>query len=293
MTAVRTLLDALGGEKNGNGILCPAPGHSPRDRGMRVWPDSTDPLGFKVHLFNGGDWQTAKHHVARALGMQEWHPGATPPRPAARLEVDRSRNVDLARAIHNTSVPAMGTLAERYLADRGLAVVDALCFHPSCPFGQERLPAMIAAMVDIHGSSFRGIHRTPLNPDGGKADIGKKMLGSSAGAVVKLSPDEEVTTVLGIGEGIETTLSLPVLPECLGIPVWACLSAGGVATFPVLSGIEVLWIAVDNDPSGAGERAAQRCADRWTAAGCEVWLQTPSAVRSDLNDVVKEYRDAR
>jgi hypothetical protein len=66
-----TLLDALGGEKNGNGVLCPAPGHSPHDRGMRVWPDRTDPLGFKVHLFNGGDWKSAKDYVARALGIQE------------------------------------------------------------------------------------------------------------------------------------------------------------------------------------------------------------------------------
>ena len=156
---------------------------------------------------------------------------------------------------YDQSVPAPGTLVERYLARRGLGVIDKLRYHPACQFGQKRLPAMVAAMLDIHDNSFRGIHRTPLTTDGKKA--GKAiMLGSSTGAVVKLSADEEVTTVLGIGEGIETTLSLPMLPESFAIPVWACLSAGGVATFPVLPGIEVLWIAVDNDPSGAGERAA-------------------------------------
>jgi hypothetical protein len=151
---------------------------------------------------------------------------------------------------------------------------------------------MVAPMVDIHTNRFLGIHRTPIDLDGNKAGE-KMMLGQAAGAVVKLSPDEEVTTVLGIGEGIETSLSLPMLPECFGIPVWACLSSGGVAQFPVLAGIEVLWIAVDNDPSGAGERTAQQCADRWTAAGCEVWLQTPYAVRSDLNDVVRDYSNAQ
>src|SRR5262245_31744892 len=130
-----------------------------------------------------------------------------------------------------------------------------------------------------------------FNAGGGNKTGEKMMLGSSTGPVVKLSADEEVTTVLGIGEGIETTLSLPMLPECFGIPVWACLSAVGVATFPVLPGIEVLWIAVDNDPSGAGERAAQRCADRWTAAGCEVWLQTPNAIKADINDVIRKYRN--
>ena len=74
------------------------------------------------------------------------------------------------------------------------------------------------------------------------------MLGPSAGAVVKLSPDEDVITALAIGEGIETALSMPMLPECFGVPVWACLSAGNLAAFPVLAGVEVLWIAVDNDP---------------------------------------------
>src|SRR5262245_5660620 len=129
MMPVGTLLDALGGEKNGSGILCPAPGHSPRDRGMRVWPDPTDPLGFRVHLFNGGDWQSAKDHVARALGMAEWRPGAAAPRstpPVARPQVDRSRNFDLARAIYDGSSPAKGTLVEQYLSGRGLPVVDAL-----------------------------------------------------------------------------------------------------------------------------------------------------------------------
>jgi hypothetical protein len=291
MMGVGTLLDALGGEKNGNGILCAAPGHSPGDRGMRVWPDSTDPLGFRVHLFNGGDWQSAKDHVARALGMAEWRPGAAAPprstRPVARPQVDRSRIIDLARSILDQSVPAIGTLVEQYLARRGLGVVDALLFHLSCPFGQERLPAMVATMVDIHDNSFKGIHRTPLTPDCGKADIGKRMLGSSAGAVVKLSPDEDVTTTLAVAEGIESALSLPMLPDSFGVPVWACLSAGSLATFPVLSGIECLWIAVDHDPSGAGERAAKTVVDRWTDAGREVFTIFPTILKTDVNDIVR------
>ena len=146
---------------------------------------------------------------------------------------------------------------------------------------------MVAAMVDIHDDAFRGIHRTPLSPDGGKADIGRKMLGPSAGAVVKLSRDEDVITALAIGEGIETALSLPMLPECFGLPVWACLSAGNLAAFPVLAGVEVLWIAVDKDPSGEGERAAKAVVDRWTDAGREVFTIVPTALKSDVNDIVR------
>jgi hypothetical protein len=256
VVTVESLLRALGGERNGNGILTATPGHSARDRGMRVWPDPTDPQGFKVHLFNGDDdWQGPKDHVARALGIQEWRPGERQPqklrRPAsvAERQIDRIRNIALARTIYDETVPAQGTPVERYLAGRGLPVASALLFHPQCPFGHSRLPAMVAAMVGIHDNAFRGIHRTPLTLDGGKTDIGRKMLGPSAGAVVKLSPDEDVITALAIGEGIETALSMPMLAECFGVPVWACLSAGNLAAFPVLAGVEVLWIAVDNDPS--------------------------------------------
>ena len=68
------------------------------------------------------------------------------------------------------------------------------------------------------------------------------------------------------------------------------MSAGGVARFPVLAGIECLWIAVDHDP--AGLRAARACAQRWQAAGREAFLVTPAAPRTDLNDLIKGQRHA-
>jgi hypothetical protein len=299
MVAAMMSLDAaaraLGGDIRNGQVVCPGPSHSPRDRSLAVRFYGGG--GYVVHSFAGDDPMDCRDHVDQLLGLSPWRPGerqSLKPQalPSRNAGMDRFRKIELARSIYDDSVPTPGTPVDLYLAGRCLSAPDVLRYHPACLFGEHRRPAMVAPMVDIHTNSFRGIHRTPIDADGNRTGE-KMMLGQAAGAVVKLSPDEEVTTVLGIGEGIETTLSLPVLPECLGIPVWACLSAGGVATFPVLSGIEVLWIAVDNDPSGAGERAAQRCADRWTAAGCEVWLQTPSAVRSDLNDVVKEYRDAR
>lgn len=111
------------------------------------------------------------------------------------------------------------------------------------------------------------------------------MLGASNGAVCKLSRDEDVTTVLGIGEGIETTLSLRHLPEFGLTPVWACCSAERLAAFPVLAEIEVLWVAVDHDE--AGLRAAERVADRWTDAGREVFLIRSTTEKADLNDIVR------
>ena len=93
---------------------------------------------------------------------------------------------------------------------------------------------------------------------------------------------------LGIGEGIETTLSLQMLPEFGASPVWSCLTASGVQTFPVLSGIEVLWLAVDNDI--AGRTSAQICASRWKQAGREVHPIKPTKAGTDFNDVIQEMR---
>jgi putative DNA primase/helicase len=296
MMSLDTAARALGGDIRNGQVVCPGPGHSLRDRSLAVRFNTGG--GYVVHSFAGDDPMDCRDHVDRLLGLPGWKPGERRHSPEFQAQfsvsagMDRFRKIELARCIYDDSVPTPGTPVDLYLAGRCLSAPEVLRYHPACLFGDHRRPAMVAPMVDIHTNQFRGIHRTPINVAGNKTGE-KMMLGQAAFAVVKLSPDEEVVTILGVGEGVETTLSLPMLPESFGVPVWACLNAGGVSTFPVLPGIEVLWIAVDNDPSGAGEKAAQRCADRWTAAGCEVWLQTPSAVRSDLNDVVKEYRDAR
>jgi hypothetical protein len=158
---------------------------------------------------------------------------------------------------------------------------------------REKMPAILAALVDIRSNEFRGIQRTFLAPDGsGKADLpggARRMLGPSANAVCKLSRDEDVTTVLGIGEGIESTLSMRSIPECHGIPVWACLSAPALAAFPVLPSVEVLWVAVDHDK--AGIKAAAEVRARWSAAGREVFTIQAVAEEADLNDVVRRRSD--
>jgi hypothetical protein len=53
-------------------------------------------------------------------------------------------------------------------------------------------------------------------------------------------------------------------------PAWALGSAGGIRTFPVLSGIEALTILAETDDSGANEHAIRKCFSRWSAAGREV-----------------------
>ena len=181
-----------------------------------------------------------------------------------------------------------GTLAETYLASRGLKwpTDTPLRFHPACPRGRERLPAMLAEMTDPLTGEFCGTHRTFIEPDGsGKIRHGsaKMMLGRAG--TIRLTPDEDVTTGLGICEGIETGLSL--IQRAKWQPIWACCSAGGIAKFPVLDGIEHLTIFADADDSGVGLRAAESCARRWREAGREVEITLPPIGKDWLDALTK------
>jgi putative DNA primase/helicase len=195
--------------------------------------------------------------------------------------------MERAIAIWAQSADPRGTLVEAYLSARALLLPAELAgkvlrFHPSCPFGTERHPCMVALMRDVVTDEPRAIIRTALTPAGEKLD--RKMLGRKAGAAVKLSPDEAVSTALTIGEGVETTLAAMMLGFA---PAWACGDAGAIRAFPVLPGIESLTIVVDRDQSGTGQQAAIECSARWTTSGREVFRVIPIRPGADLNDVLQ------
>ncbi len=274
MIDLRSAARALGGELQGRRILCPGPGHSRHDRSLSVTFTGD---GFVCHSFAGDDWRDCRDHVKALLGLsdaplqvQRVHVPEPPESPEA--------NTLFAAAIWKASKPIEGTPAAAYLEGRGVKPVDALRYHPACPYKGGHVPAMVAAYVDARTNEFRGVHRTRLNPKD------KAMLGPARGAVVKLTPDEEVTTGLHICEGIETGLALIGLGFT---PVWACLSAGGIAAFPVLRGIEALTIFVDNDASGTGEWAARECAARWQAEGVEVNAYMTPEIGTDFADLAE------
>jgi hypothetical protein len=289
-------------------VVAPGPGHSCKDRSLSILVDQNAPGGFLVTSHAGDDPLVCKDYIRDRLGLLVTLTGSSRCQgssPTSRCPGATTRNIDAekvqdptrtasALTVWSESHPPKGTPIQAYLERRGLTwsdeVTEALRFHPACPFASRRAPALVALVRDVVTNEPKAIHRTALDLDGQKIKIDGKdrlALGPVAGGGVKLTPDEEVTLAVGVGEGLETTLSLRELPEFAGSPVWALLSAGGVASFPVLAGIEVLWIAVDNDLSGRGERAAHACAERWQAAGREVFLVRPRAERADLNDVAK------
>jgi hypothetical protein len=263
-----------------------------RKRG--IWCDHEagaggDALDLVRHL-RGCSMSEAIEWAAAWLGMvpgaplpRTARPKAAPPAP----EPTDNRDLDLCLRLARESVPLAGTIGETYLRFRGCEPPRGrvLRFHPSCPRGQERLPAMLALLTDPVTNRFVGLHRTFLRPDGiGKIEHGKaKMMLGNAG-LIRLAPDDEITIGLGICEGIETGLAL--MQRAGWAAIWAAGSAGAIAKFPVLAGIECLTVFPDRDDEGAGAKAAETCTERWSAAGREAEVIWPPG-GADWNDALQ------
>jgi putative DNA primase/helicase len=289
---LRALAFRLGGEVSGGQVLCPGPGHCPRDRSLAVRPNGPD--NFLVHSFAGDDALVCLHYVREKLGLNVGRPQSYRPSERPARTAPKPSNPLWWRAIWREASDPRGTLVEKYLASRGLplpeeAASEAIRFHPVCPFGPKTTtPAMVALVRDIRSNEPGAIHRTALDSLGRKREIDGKdrmAVGPTKNGVVKLSPDEEVTYGLAIAEGIETTLSLRLMPDWSASPVWACLFAGNLADFPLLSGIETLVVGVDHDE--AGRKAAAQAIMRWHDAGRETFILKAKRRGDDLNDLVR------
>lgn len=249
-----------------------------------------DALGLVAHLRMQGqgdaiDW--GRRYLG--IGSGEPLPEVVQVAPLTQPAPEPKKTLDFARIVWREAIPAAGTLVETYLASRGLILParKVLRFHPACRRDKDQLPAMIALMQDPATGEPVGIHRTFLRADGqGKAPGQAKMMLGGSGAI-RLSPDSEVTAGLGVAEGIETALSL--IQAAGWSPVWATGSAGGIATFPTLPGIEALTIFADGDE--AGVKAATACAERWRREGREVTVRAAPA-GLDWNDVATARRAA-
>jgi len=285
----------LGGEVSGQQVVAPGPGHSKHDRSMAVFLDSNNPDGFRVHSFSGDDWKTCRDYVKQRLGLPDapsrpFRPVIVEPKP----ERDDSNRTAFALSIWKEGRTIAGTAVQAYLGSRGIDLArlpeglgEALRWHPACPWENGKHGAMVALMTDARTCEPKAVHRTAITSQGQK--IGKKMIGPAGGCVVRLWPDEAVTQGLVLGEGIETTLAaatrLDGLKGTALTPAWAACSAVGMAKFPVLPGVEALTLLVDNDKSGAGQRAALECAGRWTMAGKEVTTLMPPNEGEDFADI--------
>ena len=301
MIDLRTAARLLNGDLSGRNIRCPGPGHRPKDRSLHVTFDAHSPDGFIVYSHSNDHPLDCKDYVRTKLGLPAFKAGnkrhIVRPAPAVATSEDDRERTERALSIWRETVEA-GELVETYLAHRGVLEVarsafgHALRFHPRCPFGPgTRVPCLVALVRNVVTDAPQAIHRTAIGPDGRSVEIGgqKRMaLGPVRGGVVKLTPHKDVTVAITVGEGLESTLSIPIhVPDFGATPLWSLISAGGVAAFPVIGDVETLVIAVDNDSNGVGLKAAKTCSRRWTAAGREVLRVIPERTGADLNDLIR------
>lgn len=212
--------------------------------------------------------------------------------PAPSLAAQRAAQRRKALALWRSALPIVpGTVAADYLAARGCALPHSggdLRWHPEARHPSDHVgPALLALVTDAVTGEPLTLHRTWITPTGEKAAVQPPRLLwpglPKAGGVVRLWPDEEVTTGLAVAEGMETALTLA---RGFGL-AWATVDAGNLAKLPILAGIEALTIAADHDEHGRGEEAARTCAERWAAAGVEVRIWLPGKAGADLNDLLR------
>ncbi|WP_181422130.1 DUF7146 domain-containing protein [Halomonas sp. LBP4] len=255
----------------------------------------------------------AARDIAERLGIETASPTASrtlfkgPPKrgtpsPVATKERQRLPEIDSAQRQHRLGAllaPAVpidqAPVALAYLWHRGLgALIDrgdlppgwrlreSLAYWQCSDQGEpQRLgdyPALVAP-VRRAGGGLVSAHRTYLAADGrGKAPVEspKKLAipvegGATAGAAARLYP--LTGGELALTEGIETALAVRIASP--NLPVWACVTANGLAAWHPPRGVARIWIMADRDRSGTGQRAARRLRARLLRLGLMVRLCLP------------------
>lgn len=225
----------------------------------------------------------ARRFLALPLPPPQPQPPGTQRQPAAARG-----SPEAARRLFAMTQPIAGTLAERYLAGRGILLSThecALRFHPGCYYrdlvtGETQThPALIAAVTNLDGE-ITGLQRTWLDPSGqGKAQLTdpRRSLGDLLGNGIWLGLDPGAP-VMAAGEGFETMASLRMVMPAL--PVAAATSANHLAGLILPTGCRRLYIAADAD--AAGRHGIERLSQRAGQAGILALVLRPQL--GDFND---------
>ena len=266
-------------EPGNHRLACPSCNRGQRDK------------AFSVTVQHDG---AAVGHCFRCEHVESHHPTRGPAqwrskplnRPVAPIK--RERLSDYGQRLYDACVDPRGTVGAQYLRARGCELPPQdgdLRFDPALkhPVSGYTGPALVGLVTHAVTRVPLTLHRTWVLANGRKAECERPrmLLGEhqKKHGVIRLWPDEAVTTGLAVAEGIETALAMARSYK----PVWSCIDAGNLTDLPILQGIETLVIGADHDP--AGLKAATACADRWAAAGVDVRVIAPSAVRADWADL--------
>jgi hypothetical protein len=192
----------------------------------------------------------------------------------------------------NKSRGALDSVVERYLLMRSIRPVDPVVrFHHAMKYTEDGgktgvfYPVMILPIRHQPDGEIEGVHVTYIKPDGsGKADVKspKKVHGAQKGNAIWFgTPCEN----LAVGEGPESTLSLPVL----GYETFAAcaINANNLPEIIIPSYVKRVTVYPDNDD--AGQAAARRFKQKHKSAV----IRNPPAEYKDWNDYLRNTNGGR
>lgn len=221
---------------------------------------------------------------------------------ARREQVKRyEENRQAIQTLIRDSQPIGGTVAERYLKNRGIECVaetDALLYTPRCFYSElgksYYLPALLGVFTDPTGANVLTVQRIYLTDSGHKADVltPKKLMpicGDTSGGSVKIGrpTNGKHGAMIGVAEGIETALSASQLN---GVAVWATLGTAWLKSFIPPNSVREVVIFTDNDTNGAGQRAGDELGARLAGMGIFAKAQPPIDGVNDWNDVLQQVK---
>jgi hypothetical protein len=73
--SLQEIARAMGGIVTAGGVNAPGPAHKAGDRSLRIFLDSKDPDGFRVHSFANDDPLVCRDYVRQNIGLPQWQPG--------------------------------------------------------------------------------------------------------------------------------------------------------------------------------------------------------------------------
>ena len=265
------------------------------------WTDAaTTEHGDLIDLIahrEGCDFRGAISRAKRFLGMDRRprrprngraEPAQAPP---ARTAAQKNRNIELARMVFAEARPLAGTQGDLYLRRRGITPPpdpSALRYHPATflhPERERRLPALVAAVTDRLGT-FRGIHRIYLHsiePRKAPMRRPKLSLGALRGNAMRVGDPD--ATIIAVGEGLETMLSLrTVMPDlaiaaCSGMHIMRAWTPGPSHRHVIIA----------SDRNSEGIAASKGLRDRLEAEHQGIDVQLILPIRGDFNTDLTEH----
>lgn len=247
--------EALGGKPSGDGYLCrcpvPSHGNGRGDRNPSLLIRDGD-HALLVRCLAGCDRRDVLAELRRLhlLGQREDR--------AEHQAADRAEHVPDTRALAlwRSAEPAPGTVVERYLRGRAIAIAPPPSLRCGLHWHGGRIPMpCVVAAVQAPDRRVVAVQITLLTLDGRKASVAvpRWIIGQLGAGAVRF---DKAGGVLGLAEGIETALSAMQLT---GVPCWCSLSAARMSSVAIPDSVCELHLFGDADDPGRA--AVARTAD--------------------------------